>query len=107
MIKKIIGVCACPAGIAHTYLAAESLEKAAKAAGLECKIETDGAGGIENELTKKDIKNADVVIVAADTVVEMDRFIGKPLMEISVSEAVRNGEKVIKKLLNEELEIYE
>ncbi len=107
MIKKIIGVCACPAGIAHTYLAAESLEKAAKAAGLECKIETDGAGGIENELTKKDIKNADAVIVAADTVVEMDRFIGKPLMEISVSEAVRNGEKVIKKLLNEELEIYE
>lgn len=107
MIKKIIGVCACPAGIAHTYLAAESLEKAAKAAELECKIETDGAGGIENELTKKDIKNADAVIVAADTVVEMDRFIGKPLMEISVSEAVRNGEKVIKKLLNEELEIYE
>lgn len=107
MIKKIIGVCACPAGIAHTYLAAESLEKAAKAAGLECKIETDGAGGIENELTKKDIRNADAVIVAADTVVEMDRFIGKPLMEISVSEAVRNGEKVIKKLLNEELEIYE
>lgn len=107
MIKKIIGVCACPAGIAHTYLAAESLEKAAKAAGLECKIETDGAGGIENELTKKDIKNADAVIVAADTVVEMDRFIGKPLMEISVSEVVRNGEKVIEKLLNEELEIYE
>lgn len=107
MIKKIIGVCACPAGIAHTYLAAESLEKAAKVAGLECKIETDGAGGIENELTKKDIRNADAVIVAADTVVEMDRFIGKPLMEISVSEAVRNGEKVIKKLLNEELEIYE
>lgn len=107
MIKKIIGVCACPAGIAHTYLAAESLEKAAKAAGLECKIETDGAGGIENELTKKDIKNADAVIVAADTVVEMDRFIGKPLMEISVSEVVRNGEKVIEKLLNEELEVYE
>lgn len=107
MIKKIIGVCACPAGIAHTYLAAESLEKAATAAGLECKIETDGAGGIENELTKKDIKNADAVIVAADTVVEMDRFIGKPLMEISVSEVVRNGEKVIEKLLNEELEVYE
>ncbi len=107
MIKKIIGVCACPAGIAHTYLAAESLEKAAKAAGLECKIETDGAGGVENELTKKDIREADAVIIAADTVVEMDRFIGKPLIEVSVSEAVRNGEKVINNVMNNELEIYE
>ena len=106
-MKKIIGVCACPAGIAHTYLAAESLEKAAKEAGLECKIETDGAGGIENELTKKDIREADAVIVAADTVVEMDRFIGKPLLEISISEAVRDGNKVIQYVLNNELEEYE
>ena len=107
MIKKIVCVCACPAGIAHTYLAAGSLEKAAKNAGIECKVETDGAGGVENELTEEDIKNADAVLLAVDSFVEMDRFLGKPVMEVPVSQAVRNGEEVIKRLQEEEIEIYE
>ncbi len=106
-MKKIVGVCACPAGIAHTYLAAESLEKAAKAAGLECKIETDGAGGVENELTAKDIREADAVILAVDSFVEMDRFIGKPVLEVGVSKAVRNGDAIIQQVLYGKIDVYE
>lgn len=105
-MKKIIGVCACPAGIAHTYMAAESLEKYAKKLGYEVKIETNGAGGVENRLDEDDIKNADIVIIAADTTVETDRFIGKPLIETSVTEAIRNAGDIFKKIENNELEIF-
>jgi len=105
-LKKIIGVCACPAGIAHTYMAAESLERYAKKLGYQIKIETNGAGGVENRLNEDDIKNADVVIIAADTTVETDRFIGKPLIETSVTEAVRNASNIFKKIENNEVEIF-
>ncbi|GLI20082.1 PTS fructose transporter subunit IIB [Tepidanaerobacter syntrophicus] len=105
-MKKIIGVCACPAGIAHTYMAAESLERYAKKLGYQIKIETNGAGGVENRLNEDDIKNADVVIIAADTTVETDRFIGKPLIETSVTEAVRNASNIFKKIENNEVEIF-
>lgn len=106
-MKKIIGVAACPAGIAHTYLAAESLIQAAKEKGYEVKIETNGAGGVENELSDQEIREADAVIIAADTFVEMDRFKGKPLLEVSVSKAVRNGKEVIETVENGTLEIYQ
>lgn len=105
-MKKIIGVCACPAGIAHTYMAAESLERYAKKLGYQIKIETNGAGGVENRLNEDDVKNADVVIIAADTTVETDRFIGKPLIETSVTEAVRNASNIFKKIENNEVEIF-
>ncbi|MBE7721078.1 MAG: PTS sugar transporter subunit IIC [Lacrimispora celerecrescens] len=105
-MKKIIGVCACPAGIAHTYMAAESLERYGKKLGYEMKIETNGAGGVENRLDETDIKNADCVIIAADTLVETDRFIGKPLIETSVTEAVRNAGKIFEKIENNHVEIY-
>ncbi len=105
-MRKIVGVASCPAGIAHTYMAAESIEKAAKRYGYEVKIETDGAGGVENRLTETDIEEADAVIVAADTVVEMDRFKGKKLLEVSVRDAIRNVDRIFEKIESGEIGIY-
>ncbi|WP_028273454.1 PTS fructose transporter subunit IIB [Atopococcus tabaci] len=93
-MKKVIGVCACPAGIAHTYMAAENLETVAKQKGYEAKIETNGSSGVENPLTIEDISQAEFVIIAADTRVEMERFRGKKLIEVSVTDAIRNAEKI-------------
>lgn len=88
---KIVGVTACPTGIAHTYMAAENLEKAAKAAGHQIKMETQGAMGIENELSAADVRNADVVIFAVDIEVEKkERFDGKKVVKVGVTEAIKN-----------------
>lgn len=105
-MKKIVGVTACPAGIAHTYMAAESVEQAAKKHGYEIKMETNGASGVENGLTDQDIEEAVAVIIAADTNVDMERFRGKPLIEVSVGEAIRNADQIINKIKNGELETY-
>ena len=104
-MKRIIGVCACPAGIAHTYMAAENLERHGKKLGFQVKIETNGSGGVENRLREEDIKEADYVIIAADTRVEMERFRGKKLLEVSVTDAVRKVESVYEKL-NDALKEY-
>ena len=104
-MKRIIGVCACPAGIAHTYMAAENLERQGKKLGFRVKIETNGSGGVENRLREEDIKEADYVIIAADTRVEMERFRGKKLLEVSVTDAVRKVESVYEKL-NDALKEY-
>ena len=104
-MKRIIGVCACPAGIAHTYMAAENLERQGKKLGFQVKIETNGSGGVENRLCEEDIKEADYVIIAADTRVEMERFGGKKLLEVSVTDAVRKVESVYEKL-NDALKEY-
>ena len=103
-MKRIIGVCACPAGIAHTYMAAENLERQGKKLGFQVKIETNGSG-VENRLREEDIKEADYVIIAADTRVEMERFRGKKLLEVSVTDAVRKVESVYEKL-NDALKEY-
>jgi len=93
---KIVGVTACPTGIAHTYMAAENLEKAAKAAGHQIKMETQGAMGIENELTAADVQNADVVIFAVDIEVEKkERFEGKKVIKVGVTEAIKNPNGVL------------
>ena len=105
-MKRIIGVCACPAGIAHTYMAAENLERQGKKLGFQVKIETNGSGGVENRLREEDIKEADYVIIAADTRVEMERFRGKKLLEVSVTDAVRKVESVYEKL-NDALKVGE
>jgi len=105
-LKKIIAVTSCPAGIAHTYLAAESLEKAGKKNGYLVKVETDGAGGIANKLTKEDIAEAIAVIIAADTNVPMERFRGKPLLSISTGDAIRNAAKYIQLIEEGKLDIY-
>lgn len=104
-MKRIIGVCACPAGIVHTYMAAENLERQGKKLGFQVKIETNGSGGVENRLREEDIKEADYVIIAADTRVEMERFRGKKLLEVSVTDAVRKVESVYEKL-NDALKEY-
>lgn len=104
-MKRIIGVCACPAGIAHTYMAAENLERQGKKLGFQVKIETNGSGGVENRLREEDIKEADYIIIAADTRVEMERFRGKKLLEVSVTDAVRKVESVYEKL-NDALKEY-
>jgi fructose-specific phosphotransferase system IIB component len=95
---KIVAVTACPTGIAHTYMAAEMLEKAAKAAGHEIKTETQGAMGIENELSSSDIRDADVAIFAVDIEVEKrERFEGKKTVQVGVAEAIKNPKGVLAK----------
>ena len=95
---KIVAITACPTGIAHTYMAAEQLEKTAKALGHSIHVETQGAMGIENEIPKKDIAAADVAIFAVDIEVEnKDRFAGKKIVQVSVSEAIKNPKGVLSK----------
>lgn len=87
---KIIGITACTAGIAHTYIVAEKIQQAATEAGHECKIETQGTIGAQNELTPEDIKAADVVILAHDIAVGgVERFKGKPVVDIPISVAMK------------------
>ena len=96
---RIVAVTACPTGIAHTYMAAEQLQKVAKTLGHQIKVETQGAMGIENELSAKDIREADIAIFAVDIDVEQrDRFSGKKIVEVPVQEAIRNPHAVFEKL---------
>lgn len=88
---KYVAVTACPTGIAHTYMAAENLEKAARELGHEIKVETQGAMGIENELTRADIDQADVIILATDIMLEkIERFEGRDKIEVSVQEVLKD-----------------
>jgi len=96
---KMVAVTACPTGIAHTYMAAESLEKAARELGVEIKVETEGSVGAENALTPEDIASADVVIIAAATQVPKDRFAGKPILEVPIQDAIKNGKAVIERAM--------
>jgi len=93
---RIVAVTACPTGIAHTYMAAERLERAAKKLGHAIRVETQGAMGIENALTADDVRSADVVLLAAGIPVrDRERFEGKRVVEVSVQEAIRNAEKIL------------
>lgn len=96
---NIVAVTACPTGIAHTYMAAEQLEKTAKALGHKIKVETQGAMGLENELSPEDIREAEVVIFAVGIDVEQrDRFRGKKIIEVEVQEAIKNPKAVFEQL---------
>ncbi len=96
---KIVAVTACPTGIAHTYMAAEQLEKTAKALGHQIKVETQGAMGIENELTAADIKASDYVIFAVDIAIEQEeRFVGRKQVHVPVQEAIKNPKGIFEKL---------
>jgi fructose PTS system EIIBC or EIIC component len=94
-IKNIVAVTACPTGIAHTFMAAEALKKTAEVMGYDLKVETQGSNGIQTPLTSADIAAADLVILAADIHVDVDRFAGKPLHATSTSQAIRNTRTVI------------
>lgn len=94
-MAKIVAITSCPTGIAHTYMAAEGLERGAKKLGHTIKVETQGSIGVENKLTEKEIAEADLVIIAADTKVDLSRFAGKKIYETSSSAAIKDGAGVI------------
>lgn len=102
----VLGVTACPTGIAHTYMAAEALEEAAKAMGVEMKVETDGSGGVKNALTKDEIAKADAIIVAADKNVPMGRFDGKPVIEVPVADGIHKPKELIENALGGKAQVY-
>ncbi|WP_100065238.1 PTS fructose transporter subunit IIABC [Miniphocaeibacter massiliensis] len=102
----ILAVTACPTGVAHTYMAQEALEEKAKNMGVNIKVETNGSDGVKNKLTREDIDKALGVIVSVDKKVEMDRFSGKKIIETPVSEAIKNPEKLINRVLEGNLSIY-
>ncbi len=94
-MAKIVAITSCPTGIAHTYMAAEGLERGAKKLGHTIKVETQGSIGVENKLTDKEIAEADLVIIAADTKVDLSRFNGKKVYETSSNAAIKDGASVI------------
>lgn len=98
--KKVLAVTGCPTGIAHTYMAAEALEKAGEAAGCDIKVETRGSGGAKNVLTSAEIAAADCIIVAADTKVPMDRFDGKKVIQCQVSDGISKADQLIERAMN-------
>jgi len=101
-MKKILAVTACPTGVAHTYMAAESLIKAAKESDTPLKVETRGAVGVENELTEQEIAEAHAIIVAADTDVLESRFAGKSVVRVPVAQAIKNPKGLIEEALNKQ-----
>lgn len=103
---RILAVTACPTGIAHTYMAAEALEKAGKEMGIPLKAETNGSGGAKNVLTKKEIEECDGIIVAADKNVEMARFDGKPVISTKVADGIHKPKELIEKIESGQVPIY-
>lgn len=100
MSKKILAVTGCPTGIAHTFMAEKALKEAAKELGCEIKVETNGAIGVENALTAKEIREADAIIVACDKNVDMDRFNGKPVIEVPVSDGINKARELIQRCID-------
>ena len=103
---SILAVTSCPTGIAHTYMAAEGLEKAARKAGCTIKIETRGSGGAKNVLSEEEIKEADCIIVAADAKVPMERFDGKRVIECQVSDGINKADKLIERAMKGDAPVY-
>ncbi len=103
---KILAVTSCPTGIAHTYMAAEGLEKAAKVKGCFLKVETRGSGGATNILTQKEIEEAHCIIVAADAQVPMDRFDGKKVIECQVSDGISKAEELLERAISGNAPVY-
>lgn len=103
---KLLAVTSCPTGIAHTYMAAEALEKAAKAAGCQIKIETRGSAGAKNVLTAEEIEAADCIIVAADAKVPMDRFDGKKVISCQVSDGIGKADQLVEQAVNGNVEVF-
>ena len=98
----IIAATGCPTGIAHTYMAQEALEQAAKKAGVTIKVETHGQIGIENELTPEEIANAKAVIIAADKDVQPQRFVNKKIIDVSVGQGIKNADELVAQALRGE-----
>ena len=103
---EVLAVTACPTGIAHTYMAAEALEKKAKEMGVSIKVETQGSVGVKNELTQEDIEHAKGVIIAADKNISLSRFNGLPLYNCPVAKGIDEPEKLIQIILDEKAPVY-
>ncbi|BFK80344.1 PTS fructose transporter subunit IIABC [Clostridium baratii] len=103
---RVLAVTACPTGIAHTYMAAESLEEKGKEMGVSIKVETNGSGGAKNVLTEEEIKNAECIIIAADKNVEMARFDGKRVIKTKVADGIHKAEELIKEATSGKAAIY-
>ncbi len=103
---KVLAVTACPTGIAHTYMAAEALEKAGQKMGVSIKVETNGSGGAKNILTQKDIEECDGIIIAADKTVEMSRFDGKKVIKTKVSDGIKIPDELINRIESGDAPIY-
>lgn len=104
--KKLLAVTACPTGIAHTFMAAEAIEKSAKAHGCFVKVETRGSGGAKNVLTEQEIEDADCIIVAADTKVPMERFHGKKVIEVPVSDGIGKADFLVERAIEGQASVY-
>lgn len=105
-VYRVLAVTACPTGIAHTYMAAEALEKAGKKLGITIKVETNGSGGVKNALTADEIAACDGIIIAADKSVEMSRFDGKKLISTKVSDGIKIPEELINKIISGDAPVY-
>ncbi|AJQ62423.1 PTS system mannose-specific EIIBCA component ManP (plasmid) [Bacillus thuringiensis serovar morrisoni str. 4AA1] len=103
---KLLAITSCPNGIAHTYMAAENLQKAADKLGVQMKIETQGGIGVENELTEQDIREADGIIIAADRAVNKERFVGKKLLVVGVQDGIRKPKELIQKVASGDVPVY-
>ncbi|ACD52409.1 PTS fructose transporter subunit IIC [Clostridium botulinum] len=103
---RVLAVTACPTGIAHTYMAAESLENKGKELGVTIKVETNGSGGAKNVLTKKEIEEADCIIIAADKNVEMSRFNGKRVIKTKVANGIHKAEELINEAISGNAPVY-
>ena len=103
---RVLAVTACPTGIAHTYMAAESLENKGKEMGISIKVETNGSGGAKNVLTKKEIEECECIIVAADKKVEMNRFDGKRVIQTKVANGIHKAEELINEAISGKAPIY-
>ncbi|EMR04882.1 EIIABC-Fru [Bhargavaea cecembensis DSE10] len=106
LLGKVLAVTACPTGIAHTYMAAEKLNERAKERGIPIKVETNGSSGVKNRLTPEEIAEADVIIVAADTKVEMARFDGKPVIQTKVGKAIHETDALLDRAVTKDAPIY-
>lgn len=104
--RRLVGVTACPTGIAHTYMAAEALQEAAAKLGVEIKVETNGSGGVKHKLTAADIAGAEGVIVAADKNVPIERFAGKPVIFVKVADGINKPAELIQDILDGKTPIY-
>ncbi|MGF9643391.1 PTS fructose transporter subunit IIABC [Paenibacillus sp. MABNS29] len=104
---KILAITSCPNGIAHTYMAAENLQKAAAKLGIEMKVETQGSIGVENRLTEQDIREADGIIIAADKTVVKDRFVGKKLLVVGVQDGIRRPEELIQRVMKGNVPVHQ
>lgn len=104
--SNILAVTGCPTGIAHTYMAAEKLSETAKDMGISIKIETNGSDGVKNRLTEEEIEKADTIIVAADTKVEMDRFNGKPVIQVPVGKAIHEAKDLLQRAIQKDAPLY-